>query len=110
MLFKKLFKNEIIYLAATSAEEQNDNTINSSSSCHKLIDFVIAASNHLHSLVAVWKEKELKNFKLTTGLMTKCQRFGVKISYTPFTECHLYDDYEQELEINDFFHHPKEGT
>lgn len=42
--------------------------------------------------------------------MIKCQRFGVEISYTAFTESHLYDAYQQELEINDLFHYPNEGT
>lgn len=48
VLFQKLIRNEIIYLAAISAKAQNDNTIESSFNCHKLniqIAFLTAESN-----------------------------------------------------------------
>jgi len=49
--FQKPTKNEIRYLARTSAKIQNDNAINSSSRCHKLIiqiALVVAVSNVIY--------------------------------------------------------------
>lgn len=48
MLFQKLIRNEIIYLAAISVKVQNGNTIESSFNCDKLntqIAFLAAESN-----------------------------------------------------------------